>query len=346
MRVSVAMALLVAGTAVAGCLGAVDPGAAPDATTDPAADAVDWATVEQRPAVNVTFTVQARPTGPIDVAGYLWLPDRPVDTVLLLVPGGGGLARVTWGPAPVPGYSFVHRAVESGRAALVIDRPGYGASDDHSGDLDEQAEVIARIADQLRTGAYQRSAGGQAAFDDVVVVGHSIGAYLAMVAQGEHGAFDAIVPIGWSHRGLREGWLDCDDDIDCLLYPGNSDETLRAWLSVFLMENEGNPPLTMAMLAASTGAWRSADPGTGVFDPVPDREDLSAAKIDGPVLMVLGIEDGLVEPTTQEDEEDIFTSTDDVTVVRYEDTAHWIFHHLNRDEVYRTIFDWLDDRGL
>ncbi len=326
--------------ALGGCLGGDN--AVDGSSTEPAR--VDWETVERRSAVDVTFTVDGA-AGSTNIAGYLWLPDHPVDTVLFLVHGGGGLARVTWGPTPVPGYSFAHRVVESGRAAVVIDRPGHGASDNHSGDLDEQAAMLARIVEQLRTGAYERSAGGPASFKHVIFVGHSIGGYLAMVSQGEHGAADAIVPIGWSHRGLREGWLDCDGEIDCLLHPENSGPRIRTWLSQFLTNNEGIPPLSLVMLAGSTGAWRHAVPGDGPSDDVPDRDDLSAAKVDVPVLMLLGLDDGLVEPTTQEEEEAVFASTGDVTVVRYETTGHWIWHHLHRGEVFATVFEWLDDRG-
>lgn len=339
------MALLLVSPALAGCLVPETP----EGTN--VAGEVDWAAVEAEAPVDVTFDVTTLAGAPLVVTGHAWLPDGPVDTAVLVVHGSGGLARELFGPASVPGYSFAHHVLQSGRAAVVIDRPGYEGSTP-AGTQDDHAWVLAQIAQQLREGALEGVAGGPASFEGVVAVGHSMGAHVVMIAEAEHTPFDAIVPTGWSHGGYRDGWWEClrpaDDppyDMECVLLSRNTDPAILAWAHDLVERIEENPDDNIAAWIANTGSWRSIHPAfRGV--PAPDRDEVSAAKIEGPVLMLLGAEDGLAHPSTQEEEERIFTSSDDVTVVHLEDTAHWVFHHLNRDEVYKTMMGWLETRGF
>lgn len=331
---------------LAGCAGPVD---------EPAASvAPDWATIETAAHVPASFPTLSLGGGPIDVAGYAWLPEDPVDSVVLLVHGFYGMATTVWGPSVVPGYSMVHRILDSGRAVVVIDRPSYGGTDapPETQTHEDHAWVVSQVAGLLRDGGYDLDGGAGPSFDSVTGIGHSYGGRTVMMAEGLHGGFDAIASVGWSHGGFpvefqscQNGSATCDGTVmDLFLHRDNMDPRVEAAFDNLTLED--TPPYIGAAALATMGCWGCLHEALVPLHPAPDVEDMAAAGVQVPVMLLLGAEDRVVEASTQADEEAVFANADDVTVTHLADTGHMVWHHRSHEEAFTTVLEWLDERNL
>ncbi len=112
---------------------------------------------------------------------------------------GSTYARYYWDfPFQPQHYSYVRKATGRGYATFNLDRIGNGASDKPDGnlvDVDANAFVVHQVVAALRGGEV-----GAAAFDKVMVVGHSMGSFTALNYAGMFpGEADGVILTGFLH---------------------------------------------------------------------------------------------------------------------------------------------------
>ena len=145
---------------------------------------------------DVSLPVQLDVLLPAQVHGRLCVPAGGATRVQLLVHGATYDSRY-W-DEPIGDFSYVRRAVGDGWATLAIDRVGYGASTREPSvalTASTQALTVHQIIGQLRAG----SVGGQA-FDDVLLVGHSVGSAVSLIESSLYNDADALALTGMTHR--------------------------------------------------------------------------------------------------------------------------------------------------
>ena len=122
----------------------------------------------------------------------LWCPSKgAMGRGLVIALHGGGSSSGYWN-CPLPGASLLTLGAGIGFDVLALDRPGYGASRSYDParlGMDDQAELVFEAIDAWRT--EQDSKG------PVFLIGHSVGAILALVMGGsargaELAAIDAL----------------------------------------------------------------------------------------------------------------------------------------------------------
>lgn len=118
-------------------------------------------------------------------------------TVQLLL-HGGTYNRHYWNLPYAGGrYSYQQDMARQGLATFAMDTLGSGLSSKPLSALitgTAQADVVRQVAGKLRAGAL-----GGAKFQKVVLVGHSMGSAIAILAAAGHRSFDGVVLTGASH---------------------------------------------------------------------------------------------------------------------------------------------------
>lgn len=104
-------------------------------------------------------------------------------------------------PADTEQVGHVENMAQRGRTSLTIDRLGYGKSDHPHGKstcLSSDVSVNHQIVTQLKTGDYTIEKGKAPAFSHVVMIGHSIGGFIAEAEAALYNDVDQIVLMNWN----------------------------------------------------------------------------------------------------------------------------------------------------
>lgn len=121
--------------------------------------------------------------------------DRPVQLLL----HGGTYNHTYWDwPYQPENYNYVKYATDAGYVTLDVDRLGYGYSDRPLVDADIDFESNAWVAHQVVQ--YLRAGGLGAKFEQVALVGHSLGSGTAFTEAGRYRDVDALVVSGGIHN--------------------------------------------------------------------------------------------------------------------------------------------------
>ncbi|WP_283812641.1 alpha/beta fold hydrolase [Bradyrhizobium tropiciagri] len=116
---------------------------------------------------------------------------------LLILLSGATYDHDYWNMPDVSGrYSFVQAAKEAGFATLNLDRLGLGQSSKPSADqvsLVNEAFETHQIIDQIKAGALGHI------YDNIILVGHSLGSGLAVQEAGTFNDVDGVVLTGFTH---------------------------------------------------------------------------------------------------------------------------------------------------
>ncbi|HLE96084.1 MAG TPA: alpha/beta fold hydrolase [Candidatus Thermoplasmatota archaeon] len=317
---------------LAGCAAPAEPPApGPDVAE---ADAESFAE-----PVRVSFRAVTRTAGPVDVAGLAWWPAGEPSSVILAVHGSGGVKENNWGPLPTPGYALGEIEAANGRGLVGIDLPGYGETegDERLIGMEDYAFVVDQVADALRSGTYGSEGADAVAAPIVLGLGHSMGGLVVELAQGTFASFDGVVAAGYVHGPYNEETQACFNGGDCpdvreiCFWQETADpEVVEAVIAPMVQ-----PPLMAGM---SIFAW--SEPNTA-----PAQEERVAARIEVPVLVLVGTKDWFFDAEGFDREEDVFTGTDDATVVVFDDIGHFVFHHRNHADVVGATDAWLTERG-
>lgn len=136
-------------------------------------------------------------TASIELSGLLSRPLQPQPRGLIVALHGGGLSAGYWDCPPRPELSLLHLGAELGYGVLALDRPGYGASQNHDPsrlDLESQTELLFDAIDAWCA---------TARFDGpAFLIGHSVGGILAlrMAAHARGGRLGGVDVLGVPFR--------------------------------------------------------------------------------------------------------------------------------------------------
>lgn len=190
-------------------------------------------------------------------------------------------------------YSYVRAAAGRGYATFNLDRIGNGRSDHPAGervDIESNAFVVHQVIAALRAGEV-----GGAAFDKVMVVGHSMGSFVALVHAATFPAdVDGLVLTGFLHD-VNFDFV--DEVLLPSIYPARLDPKFAGRFSGddYLTSVPGSrgetfyyaptaDPAVIELDEALKETATVAEFGTGpavVFDPI-------SFDVEGPVLVILG----------------------------------------------------------
>jgi|GEM_PF-1874887 len=161
----------------------------------------------------VTFAVILADLGPVEIAAWVFPPQRAAEPPLWLVCIPGGSYRgLAYYDRQVPGYppdaySMARFLAARGIGLVVIDNLGTGASSlvDVDGSRltrDVYASAYGQLVADLRASLVSGTlVSGLAPVDAerlyLVGVGHSMGGFLAVHTQAAQTCFDALVLLGW-----------------------------------------------------------------------------------------------------------------------------------------------------
>jgi pimeloyl-ACP methyl ester carboxylesterase len=155
------------------------------------------------------FDVDLAPSGSGQVFVETCLPSGGTPSTALLLLAGATYSRRYWNipdPQFTTRYSFVKAALAAGYATVAIDRIGIGKSThppSQQVDMAQNVDVAHQLVQGLRAGDVE-TPGPDAAFDKVVLVGHSLGSLMAFLEATEFQDIDGLVVTGATH-GLRTG---------------------------------------------------------------------------------------------------------------------------------------------
>jgi pimeloyl-ACP methyl ester carboxylesterase len=147
---------------------------------------------------------------PTSLAASVHLPDprRGSPRAILICWPGGSYSRAYWEMEipGYPGYSFAAHMTEQGFAVVAADHLGVGASskpaDGDRVNFETMSTAAASFVDQVRARLRDGSpelGGRPLPSVPIVGVGHSLGACLVAVTQADHGCYDAVVLLGFTH---------------------------------------------------------------------------------------------------------------------------------------------------
>lgn len=136
------------------------------------------------------------------IVGWLCAKGSLENKTVHVLLSGSTYGSVYWDfPYKPRRYSYVRAASHSGYATFNIDRIGIGTSDHPLGDevtVDANAFVVHQIIQALRSGDI-----GEVPFEHVILVGHSLGSSIAIVAASQYPEdSDGVILTGWAHNGL------------------------------------------------------------------------------------------------------------------------------------------------
>jgi pimeloyl-ACP methyl ester carboxylesterase len=128
-------------------------------------------------------------------AAWLTVPEACTGELQILVHGAGGDHRYWDWPREPATYSYVEWCAQRGVATLNVDRIGCGSSVRPPASevtVDAQAHALVQVAEAVRAGLP-----GCDPFDQVVLVGHSMGSVVAGAAACLAPPVDAVVLTGY-----------------------------------------------------------------------------------------------------------------------------------------------------
>lgn len=293
----------------------------------------------------VSFPVTLADGSPAEVAGYLYYKGSFRNRTLLLALHGATYNHKYWDVPNINGheYSFARYMAERKYAVLAIDQLGTGESSKPAdGDLltlHQTGSAIHQVISHLRAG----SGGVGYAFEQVVTVGHSLGAINAIYAQGTYHDADAVVSTGMGHvphelpvpvemigEMLQHEYAVAPGEARAPLffYAAGADPDVIAYDRDVLADQLPRGQLVTGILAG--------------FDPAATR----VGEVTGPVLVQLG-EFDLLYPTSYADgEASFFTGASGVTVQSLPGVGHNFNMHFRNQEGWRLMDEWLRAQGF
>ena len=279
----------------------------------------------QRHAIQFCVTAAAGLGVPAYIAATRFQPDpsQPTRGVVVLVPGGGFTRR--YFDLEIEGYQNYSAAMQLARhgwIVVAIDNLGTGEStipaDGEQVTLDRcaaaLAEVILQLRSQLKSGELPATKAASAL--PVVGVGHSLGACIITLAQGNYACCDAVGVLGYSCRYIV-GAVDPETGERLrkreFCGSGYNRTTPSSQRERFYSEQ-----VPKAIIEAEEAA-RVPMPNGLAEALVPGRSAAAAARIEVPVLLAFGERD--VSPNPY-DETRYFHRSKDVTLLILNGAGH------------------------
>jgi pimeloyl-ACP methyl ester carboxylesterase len=292
------------------------------------------------------------------IAGTLCVPPGARTVQLLL--HGYTYGQYYWDfPLDPERYSYVRAANAAGFATLAIDRLGTVGSLQPLSvlvTLDNNASIAHELVGALRDGQLG------AAFENVVLVGHSFGSLIAYLEAGRYGDVDALVSTGASHQvnavnvatrvllGSPPAVLD-PKFASLLLDPGYVTTTAGRREMFYELDDADPAVIALDEELKQTGALAEA------ITYLPDYLFNASSAIDVPVLTVNGSEEpffcnGLLAADCSSSaalaasERPFFGPSASVEALVVPGAGHNLSLELGASDTHAAIIEWLERIGL
>jgi pimeloyl-ACP methyl ester carboxylesterase len=270
----------------------------------------------------------------------------------------GGTSEAPLAPKGVPaGYNYAVAQAKAGHISVTIDRLGYDASGHPEGSmscLGGQADIAHQVLEALRRGSYSLDGGKPIRFKKVSVLGHSIGAQIAMIEAYSFKDADALVLAGFSFQNLPRAQLAFGPARDSCLAGGQRAEFAGPPRYAYFGQPTSADFQSIMFHSARrvvktyATAFRNQDP-CGDLDSIiaallQQRTQLSKIKV--PVLVICGTNDALYAPLGCRMQADRFTRSRSVTVELVRSAGHALALERSAPRFRRKLARWLAKRGF
>lgn len=263
---------------------------------------------------------------------------------------GAATPEPTW-RMPVPGYDHAVEQAKQGHVSVTYDRLGYGRSPTPNGLLTcsgGQADMAHQIILQLRSGTYHATR--PVRFAKVALAGHSNGQVIAQIEAYSFGDIDALAVGGWGDpapspdgaASLRPTILVCATGGEPKR-PGEPAGYAYAFEHTerqYLFHN-ASPKVVAAYVSRHE---RDACDGSFFYGSPVTAASLNQIRV--PVLLFYGLEDALWPAGTGERQQQLFTGSDDVTLLEIPGTGHMVMLEQSAPAFRQHLSRWLHARGF
>lgn len=154
----------------------------------------------------VSFDVALTDGAPaeLQLAGELCTQGELRHKTLQILLHGGTYDRNYWDfPLQPARYSYVRWATGAGFATLNVDRLGVGASSKPDGlalTLHTNATAVHHVVQKLRSGTLHVAPFGAVEPERIILVGHSLGAFISSIEASAYGDVDGVILSGYAHN--------------------------------------------------------------------------------------------------------------------------------------------------
>lgn len=297
------------------------------------------------------YTVQGHLTGP---RAKLARRDRRV--TLYVHSAGISSAEFRF---PAAGYQDQIEMAELGRITVTIDRVGYGRSPAPLGDatcIGSQADMVHQIVGQLRSGTYRLEAEHGPAFAGVALAGHSFGSLLVELEAISFADADALVLMSFAGESVNAGLLAdrlARGESGSCAAGGHEKRPGEGGGYAFLWPNTSEWTADMGYdedpaVVAAEGSTRERTPCGEIVSLFPSaaRALSGYGSIHAPALLVFGTDDAIFPPPAGWRHRQLFTGSDDVTLVELEDAGHTMMLEPAAPAYRRAVSEWLRSHGF
>ncbi|WP_437682147.1 alpha/beta hydrolase [Sorangium sp. So ce131] len=287
----------------------------------------------------VTFPVTLSDGNTYSIAGRLYYLGSYRNKTLQVAIHGASYNHAYWDAPTVDGhpYSYARFMALLNYAVLAIDQIGSGESSRPAGDfvtLQEVGSGVHQVLESLRGNGNPL----RHAFDEIVLVGHSLGSITATYVQGAYGDADALVTTGMGHVPVPTPFP--PELLAVLLQQPYFAIPPEARAALFY-----NPLLADPDVIALDGAELLDEMPRGLATSVlPFQYDPAVTLVDqvtSPVLVQLGELDPVAPGSTADLEDDAWTSASDVTVQVLPAMGHDFNLHLHNFLSWIPIHGWI-----
>jgi pimeloyl-ACP methyl ester carboxylesterase len=261
------------------------------------------------------------------VAGFVYGESRRKPLVILI--HGASDTHTVFDFAP--GYRAAGVLADAGFGVLALDRVGYGRSSHPRGDslsFATSAAYLHEVIQDVRRGALGFRP------PEIVVLGPSAGADIAMVEAGTYHDVDGVI-VAFNTSQLQPALLAVD--FNALLAQGPYFDFGVDFRTRFFY----TAPFASQRIIDLDNATRSLVPRAEIVSALNGESAPFRARIDVPVLLMQADGDHLFVPV---DDRALFTASPDVSFELIRRAGHKGFSHpTSKDQAVRTVKRWLDE---
>ena len=275
------------------------------------------------------------------LVGYLYYQGTYRNRPLQVTLHGGNYNHAYWDIPTINGqpYSYARFMARQHQAVLALDLLGTGESSKPDADFitfQEMGSAVHQVLVHLRSG---NNPTGHA-FDQLVLVGHSLGTALAAYVQGTYNDADALVSTGLVFVPYTRP-IDPDLFLELAQNPYFKlpPEVRR---SLFYYEPGADPDV----IAHDLAELDDIIPRGYVFSSLPFLDNPAVTRVDqvtSPVLVQLGEFDVLAPGVLAEQEAAVWSSASSVTVQVIPDIGHTFNAHYNNLSSWSHIASWISE---
>jgi pimeloyl-ACP methyl ester carboxylesterase len=305
-------------------------------------------------ADGAAYQIKGHLTGP---RSTLARSSRRAKRAVTLYVHGLGFGEWFWHFTAVPGHSYALAQAKSGHVSLTFDRLGYDASGHPDGKkscLGGQADIAHQLVQALRKGSYTVEGGKAVRFKKVALVGHSIGAEIAMLEAYSFRDIDALADASFSYLNLPRAQVALGPTRDSCLAGGQPAEPGTP--SGYSYYGQPSPADFQAIMFHSADKslidaatpLRNRDPCGDIESIIPAllQQRAFVPKIKVPVLVICGTDDALYSPLGCSMQADRFTGSRRVSNQIVRNAGHALTFERTAASFRRKVSRWLEKYGF